>query len=71
MANFNLKKGHSLKMDGLPIKVISKTVLSENVYLHPKDFPGIKPKLLVSEGDTVLAGSPVFFDKLNPEEKFV
>lgn len=71
MANFNLKKGHSLKMDGVPIKVLSKTILTENVYLHPKDFPGIKPKLLISEGDTVLAGSPVFFDKLNPEVKFV
>jgi len=71
MANYNLKKGHTLKMDGEPKKVLGKPILTDNVCLHPKDFPGIKPKLLVKEGDTVLAGSPVFFDKLNPEVKFV
>jgi len=71
MANFNLKKGHNLKIAGEPKRVISASILAENIYLHPKDFPGIKPKLLVKEGDTVSVGSPIFFDKLNSKVKFV
>ena len=63
MAKLNLKKGHNLKIDGEPIKILSKTILSENVYFHPKDFPGIKPRLLVEKGDSVLVGIPIFFDK--------
>ena len=71
MANFNLKKGHNLKIAGEPNKVIAATISADSVYLHPKDFPGIKPKLLVKQDDAVSVGSPIFFDKLNSEVKFV
>ena len=41
MANFNLKKGHNLKIAGEPDKVISATISAGSVYIHPKDFLGI------------------------------
>ena len=70
-SDFNLKKGHDLKMLGEPDKMLSSSIPAENVYLHPMDFFGIKPKLLVKQDDIVSVGSPIFFDKLNPEVKFV
>src|SRR5690606_8545655 len=33
--------------------------------------PGIKPKLLVGEGDPVQTGEPLFFDKKDPDSHFV
>lgn len=71
MANFILKKGHNLKIAGEPAKVLSATISADKVYLHPKDFTGIKPKLLVKQDDVVSVGSPIYFDKLNPDVKFV
>ena len=71
MADFNLKKGHNLKIAGGPAKVLSATITADKVYLHPKDFTGIKPKLLVKRDDVVSVGSPIYFDKLNPNVKFV
>jgi Na+-transporting NADH:ubiquinone oxidoreductase subunit A len=38
--------------------------------IKPIDFPDIIPKLLVKEGDEVLAGSNLFFDKNNESIKF-
>ena len=37
----------------------------------PDDFWGVKPKVVVKEGDTVKAGDALFVDKLHPEVKFV
>ena len=34
------------------------------------DFLGVKPKLLVEEGDEVKTGSPLFFNKLRPVVKW-
>lgn len=33
----------------------------------PDDFPGFTPKLLVKEGDVVMAGSALMYDKFSPE----
>ena len=62
MANFNLQKGHNLKIAGEPTKVLSTTISADKVYLHPKDFIGIKPKLLVKQDDVVSVGSPIYFE---------
>lgn len=37
----------------------------------PDTFPGLKPKVVVKEGDAVKAGDALFVDKLHPEVKFV
>ncbi len=46
--------------------------LAVNIFaLKPTDFQGIeRPKLLVGEGDVVKAGSPLMFDKTQPDVMF-
>ena len=39
--------------------------------LVPDDFVGMKPKVVVKEGDVVKAGDALMTDKLHPEVKFV
>ena len=45
--------------------------MPELVAVYPDDFPGFVPKVSVKEGDTVKAGDPLLFHKLNPEIKLV
>ncbi len=62
-----LKKGLDLPITGCAGKRLSKTVLSETVAVMPDDWKGLLPRLLVKEGDRVLAGSPVLADKKHPD----
>ncbi|MBN1355731.1 Na(+)-translocating NADH-quinone reductase subunit A [bacterium] len=70
MAVFTVRKGLDLKIAGSPEKTLSKAVSSRFVALKPAEFPGIKPKLLVGEGDAVKAGQPLFHDKNKPDVMF-
>lgn len=59
-----LKQGFNLNLAGKPEKKISQTIHSETYALKPTDFIGIlRPKLLVKEGDTVKAGTPMLYDR--------
>ena len=62
-----LKKGLDLPITGCAEKRLSKTLLSEVTAVQPGDFKGLLPRLLVKEGDRVLAGSAVLSDKKNPD----
>ena len=62
-----LKKGLDLPITGQAEKRLSKTLLSDVVAVQPGDFKGLLPRLLVKEGDKVLAGSAVLSDKKNPD----
>tara|TARA_Y100000996_G_scaffold116844_1_gene86929 strand:+ start:65 stop:1357 length:1293 start_codon:yes stop_codon:yes gene_type:complete len=57
-------------MKGSPSDEIAKSIIPEKVSISPSQFRGIKPKLIVSEGDKVETGSPLFFDKLKPKVKW-
>ena len=57
-------------MKGAPSDEIAKSILPEKVSISPSQFRGVKPKLIVSEGDKVETGSPLFFDKLKPKVKW-
>ena len=57
-------------MKGTPSDEITSSILPEKVSISPKQFRGIKPKLIVREGDKVETGSPLFFDKLKPKIKW-
>lgn len=71
MADYiKLKKGLDVPMVGAPQPVIKKNVISEVIALKPTDFRHVTPRLLVREGDTVKAGTPIFADKANPEILF-
>ena len=65
-----LKKGLSIPISGAADLKVHKTVKSGTVALKPTDFKGLTPRLLVKEGDSVLAGSPVYASKLQPEILF-
>ena len=59
-----LKKGFNLNLAGKPEKKITEISQPETFAIKPTDFSGmLRPKLLVKEGDTVKAGSPLFYEK--------
>jgi len=65
--NIVLKKGLDIPLAGVPELTVRRTMLPAVVAVQPSDFKGLNPRLLVREGDKVLAGSPVLADKKNPD----
>ena len=65
--NIVLKKGLNIPLAGAPGLTVKKTVSPGIVAVQPSDFKGLNARLLVREGDKVLAGSPVLADKKNPD----
>tara|TARA_B100001996_G_C18665923_1_gene594882 strand:+ start:496 stop:1827 length:1332 start_codon:yes stop_codon:yes gene_type:complete len=70
MNHISIKKGHDIKINGVPTDEVSAHHQPKSVAIIPKSFRDVKPKLMVKEGDTVQIGSPVFFDKTKPEVKW-
>jgi Na+-transporting NADH:ubiquinone oxidoreductase subunit A len=70
MSHIKIKKGHDIKISGLPEANIALAPAASVLALLPSDFKGVKPKLMVKIGDNVKIGSPIFFDKLNPDVKW-
>lgn len=68
--NIKLKQGLDLPLKGAAEKKVLMEVKADAVAVKPTDFKGLVPKLLVKEGDTVKAGSPLFADKMCPEILF-
>ncbi|MAV64072.1 MAG: NADH:ubiquinone reductase (Na(+)-transporting) subunit A [Candidatus Marinimicrobia bacterium] len=71
MSVYNLLKGHNLKLKGNPSKDIVDISGGEFYCVHPCDYKGMKPKLLVKKGDKVKKGTPLFFDKTKDSVKIV
>ncbi len=65
--NLDLKKGLNIPVKGAAAPEVIQTVSPDIVAVKPTDFKGLVPRLLVKEGDTVKAGSPVMADKQRPE----
>ncbi|MBO6063770.1 MAG: NADH:ubiquinone reductase (Na(+)-transporting) subunit A, partial [Bacteroidales bacterium] len=61
-----MKKGLDIPVKGAAAQKVAKTVKPGVVAVKPTDFKGFLPRLLVKEGDRVLAGSPVLADKQRP-----
>ena len=70
MSHIKIKKGHDIKISGIPESDISTGSTASELALLPSDFKGVKPKLMVKVGDSVKIGSPLFLDKLNPEVRW-
>ncbi len=63
MANtIRIKRGLNINLIGEATKEIS-SIEAGNFAIKPTDFLGVFPRLLVKEGDTVKAGTPLFIDK--------
>ncbi|MBW2511063.1 MAG: Na(+)-translocating NADH-quinone reductase subunit A [Deltaproteobacteria bacterium] len=62
-----IKKGLDLPIGGAPDMHVEDGPPVSRVALVGNDYQGMKPTLLVAEGDRVVLGQPVFNDKKNPE----
>ena len=62
-----LKKGLNIPINGEAALETMRTIAPDVVAVKPTDFKGFSPRLMVKEGDKVLAGSPVLADKQNPD----
>jgi len=66
-----LKKGFNINLAGKAEKKLAECDQPKTFALKPTDFQGIeRPKLMVDEGDTVKAGTPILFCKKMEEVKY-
>ena len=71
MANvIKLKRGLTVNLAGKPSSEVTEPKASKVYGIVPDAFVGVKPKVVVKEGETVLAGDALYVDKLHPEVKF-
>jgi len=61
-----IRKGLNIPITGAPEQSISHAVAVTSVALVGSDYVGMKPTLLVREGEPVKLGQPLFEDKSNP-----
>ena len=71
LKSFNILKGHNLSISGVPNQNILDVAEPRQIISHPNSIDGIKIKLLVKEGDDVKVGTPLYYDKRNPDALFV
>ncbi|MEP2782364.1 MAG: Na(+)-translocating NADH-quinone reductase subunit A [Pseudoruegeria sp.] len=71
MSEFVLKRGLDLPIQGAPDQTIHEGPTSTSVAVIGQDFIGLKPKMLIQEGDTVERGTPLFCHKDDPEVMYV
>lgn len=65
-----IKKGMNIPINGIPKQIINDSKYSETYALLGSDFIGMKPTMLVAEGDLVKKGQPLFTDKKMPEVNY-
>lgn len=70
MPEFSFKKGLDLPIDGAPDQTIHDGPAIGSVALIGADSLGLKPRMLVAEGDEVLRGQPLYCHKDSPEVVF-
>ena len=67
-----IKKGFNINLSGKAKRKIVEIDPPETYAIKPTDFLGIKrPKVLIQEGETVKAGTPILFCKTNEKIKYV
>ncbi len=67
--HFRIRKGLDLPMAGMPemkAGVVDQAVPPSTVALVGADYPGLEPRLLIQEGDTVRAGEALIAHKRDP-----
>ena len=55
-----------MPISGIPDQQISPCPMPRHVALLGDDYVGMRPTMLVQEGDSVIKGQPLFEDKKNP-----
>ena len=59
MADLNIKKGHNIRITGVPSDEVQIGLKPKTVAIHPTDFRTLRPKILVKEGDVVETGQTI------------
>jgi Na+-transporting NADH:ubiquinone oxidoreductase subunit A len=70
MAVFRLRQGYDVPIAGAPATDVVTAPQPRTVAVQPGEFRGIKARLLVTEGDRVKAGTPLFHAKRNEAQVF-
>jgi Na+-transporting NADH:ubiquinone oxidoreductase subunit A len=70
-SRIRIKQGLNLPIAGRPEQVVYDGEPVRHVALCGPDYQGLKPRLLVAEGDTVSLGQPLFIDKRDPAVNYV
>lgn len=66
----SIKKGLALNLKGrAPESMLRENALGLSYFIVPDDYVGFVPKLAVTLGDKVEAGSPILYHKASPELK--
>lgn len=68
---YRIKKGLDVRLEGEAVRTLGAPVKAEEYVVRPEDFTGVVPRLVVKEGEHVLAGSPLFVDKATERVRFV
>jgi Na+-transporting NADH:ubiquinone oxidoreductase subunit A len=66
-----IKKGLDIRIKGKADNVFGQAQLPDLFAIKPTDFHGVVPKMVIKEGEKVKAGSVLFYDKYQPDVKFV
>jgi len=66
MSLHKIEKGLDLPISGKPIQVVRGTSPCTRVAVLGDDFPGMKPRMHVEEGETVKRGQVLFEDRKQP-----
>jgi Na+-transporting NADH:ubiquinone oxidoreductase subunit A len=65
LADLNIKKGHNIRISGVPLNEVQKGTKPKTVAIQPIDFRTLRPKVVVKEGDSVKIGSPLLHCKMH------
>jgi len=61
-----IRKGLDLPISGIPVQQILPCATPRHVAILGDDYVGMRPTMLVQEGDSVIKGQALFEDKKNP-----
>ncbi|MCF8463233.1 MAG: Na(+)-translocating NADH-quinone reductase subunit A [Flavobacteriales bacterium] len=67
--DIKIKRGLNIPLKGEAEKVLGTAERSDTFVVRPTDFKNFTPKLLVKEGQEILAGAPLFYNKEYPDVK--
>lgn len=68
--DIRIKRGLSLQLKGEAEKQLVEAPRSRTYAIKPPDFHSVVPKMVVKEGERVLAGDKIFFNKYAEEVRF-
>ncbi|MDA7430811.1 Na(+)-translocating NADH-quinone reductase subunit A [Primorskyibacter aestuariivivens] len=71
MKQFSLRKGLTLPITGAARPEVENGPDLQKIGVIADDYVGLKPRVLVAEGDSVVPGTPVFAHKDSPEAVIV